>query len=351
MRLNPGLHVTYVRGGQLQIGSGRNHQVFPYCDSRLENFVELLRAGVPDGDEVAAAAQCELTPSEIDDLIAALQPCMIPFDPSTGSVPGYTADLLRDDMAVRWADRPTASPDTLLERRRTATVQVAGLGRIGSMAAQELVDAGVGQLVVWDPRPVTVADLGPVYRPADLGRPRAAALARSLEPQDQRYRVWPAVDGDPLRLQADMTLQVTRGAADLKTVADARAADHPLLPVIARDDDIIIGPWVDPNRPGCPQCWQLWTTGPDDHDALRAWALMDEGAGWEDRTRSAAAGTLAALQILARIDTNADPDANSTIPTTHAVRATRLSGSGEVEPFVVRPHPECGCQFAFAAML
>ena len=59
-------------------------------------------------------------------------------------------------------------------------VQVDGLGPTGTAVAALLASAGVGRLALTDPRPVLPEQLGHGLVSADVGRPRAEALAQRL---------------------------------------------------------------------------------------------------------------------------------------------------------------------------
>ncbi|MEV5547550.1 ThiF family adenylyltransferase [Streptomyces sp. NPDC052309] len=63
-----------------------------------------------------------------------------------------------------------------------ATVVLAGAGALGNTVAQTLALAGVGRLVVCDPDVVAVSNLSrcPLFRAADVGRPKARVVAEAL---------------------------------------------------------------------------------------------------------------------------------------------------------------------------
>ncbi|MET9732499.1 ThiF family adenylyltransferase [Streptomyces sp. NPDC006458] len=67
-------------------------------------------------------------------------------------------------------------------RLADATVVLAGAGALGNAVAQSLALAGVGRLVVADPDTVAVGNLSrcPLFRPCDVGRPKARVLAEAL---------------------------------------------------------------------------------------------------------------------------------------------------------------------------
>lgn len=68
------------------------------------------------------------------------------------------------------------------KRLADATVVLAGAGALGNTVAQTLALAGLGRLVVCDPDTVAVSNLSrcPLFRAADVGRPKARVLAGAL---------------------------------------------------------------------------------------------------------------------------------------------------------------------------
>lgn len=353
MRLNPGLHVVHAGGGILQIGTGGRALLLQDCDDRMADLMERLTVGVPDGHELSAALDCGLALGAAQPLLGLLRRVLVPLGPSAGSFVGHAQDLLADDQAAAWArsrgvsertesaERP--SPELLVQRRGEATVQVIGLGRTGAALAQVLASAGIGQLLLHDPQPVTVADLGTAYRSADLGRVRSVALSRRLDPEERGLLAWPTATSGPVELQGDLTVAVSRGAVDRGLIAEARASDHPVLTVVARDDDLLVGPWALPGSAGCPECWELDAAGRDLPGVDRYEALARDRAGWEETSMAAAAGALAAAQVLARVD---EPGAEpGQVGTMH-----RFTGDGHVQSRPVSPHEDCACAWNTALL-
>lgn len=79
-------------------------------------------------------------------------------------------------------ERHTLIPGWDQRRLAGATVVLAGAGALGNTVAQALALAGLGRLVVCDPDTVAVSNLSrcPLFRPADVGRPKARVLAEAL---------------------------------------------------------------------------------------------------------------------------------------------------------------------------
>lgn len=348
MRLNPGLHVVHAGGGVLQIGTGGRTLLLQDGDDRTADLVDRLARGVPDGQELAAARACGLSADDSQSVLGLLRAVLVPVSASQGSSRGHAQDLLAEDRAAAWArtlgcGEGTAfaerhSPELLVQRRGAATVQVVGLGRTGAALAQVLASAGIGQLLLHDPQPVTVGDLGTVYRSADLGRVRSVALSRRLDPEERGLLAWPTAASGPVELQGDLTVAVTRGAVDRGLIAEARASDHPVLTVVARDDDLLVGPWTLSGSPGCPECWELDAAGRDISGVDRYEALARDQAGWEETSMAAAAGAVAAAQVLALVDT---PDAALDQGRT----MHRFTGDGHVQSRPVSAHEDCACSW------
>jgi molybdopterin/thiamine biosynthesis adenylyltransferase/proteasome lid subunit RPN8/RPN11 len=131
-----------------------------------------------------------------------------------GGDPGEAAAALGDALLARGAG-------LLSPALRERTVLVAGLGSVGSYVAEQLARSGVGGLTLLDPEAVEAANLSrTAYAAADVGRPKADALARRL------LAVAPALRVSPHRAAVD---DLTPGELD----ALVRGAD---LVVAATDD-------------------------------------------------------------------------------------------------------------------
>jgi hypothetical protein len=86
--------------------------------------------------------------------------------PGDGVADARTLGMLRADGAGL----------TTLADRAAATVAITGLGRLGAALALLLAAAGVGRLVLHDPQPVQMTDIGPgAHGERDVGAPRGAA--------------------------------------------------------------------------------------------------------------------------------------------------------------------------------
>ncbi len=151
-------------------------------------------------------------------------------------------------------------PATLEE----TTALLIGAGAIAGPAALALAGAGVGRLLIVDPAGVTQPDLAaqPAFVEADLGRPRAEALAARVA------ALFPATAAEPLvaRLSADaaaatalaarstLVLQASPDAAEAFAANDAAmAAGKPLVHggVLALSAQLLS---VRPGETGCLRC-------------------------------------------------------------------------------------------------
>ncbi|WP_168199768.1 ThiF family adenylyltransferase [Citricoccus sp. SGAir0253] len=339
MRLNPGLSLVRLAEDTVQVGSGSRSTQLSGCTPAVMAFLDRLAAGIPDDGEREAVRTCGLDPAEARELVSMLEGFLHRQSSPPGPGAGHAADVLAQDLAAALAVEPGPVDSAeraadLLDRRRRAGVQVLGLGRTGAAVARSLAAAGIGRLVLWDRAEVATADLGTGYLPGDLGRIRPVALARRIDDVGLDPVVLPLTTPLPPGPGADATVVVTRGAVDPESLALARAADHALLPVVVRDDDVLVGPWCAPAATGCPGCWDLAAAATDPLRPARTEALLAAGAGREDLTLALAAGALAARRVLQWVDTGA-VDAGTVL---HL-----QAGTGRVDTLHVPAHPGCAC--------
>ncbi|MGE3288171.1 MAG: ThiF family adenylyltransferase [Pseudonocardia sp.] len=142
-----------------------------------------------------------------------------PWDPSVPVRPQLRALVAtaRREAVAGATDRVEPLVGTLGWRH----VLVAGLGSVGSRIAEDLVRAGVGRLTLIDPETVAAPNLTrTVYRAADIGEPKPAALHRALV----------AINPSVRTTQVDRPL----GATDLA----ATFADETVDLVVAATDDL-----------------------------------------------------------------------------------------------------------------
>ncbi|NUL46333.1 hypothetical protein F7P69_14175 [Cellulosimicrobium funkei] len=359
MRLDPGLTLIKISEDTVQIGSGTRSTQLSGCSAPAIAYLQRLVDGIPQGQEADTARWCGLDPADARDLESSLDAFLRWHEPHPRAGAGHAADVLADDLALALAldavpigTGGTDGADSadgadgaqgaealerlseVLDRRRGIQVQILGLGRTGSVIAQVLTAAGIGRLAVWDPQVVTAADLGTAYRAPDLGRSRPVALGRRIDNAGLGTVVLPLTSPVCPGPGGDLTISVTRGAADYDYIALARTADHPVLPVVMRDDDALIGPWFVPGQGRCPLCWDHAARDADPDRSRRTAALLEHRAGREDVAVATTAGALAARQVVRWAETGTAPAG--------AVLHVRGDGS-RVDTLTVATHPECGC--------
>ena len=143
-----------------------------------------------------------------------------------------------------------------------STALVLGAGCLGGPAALVLAGAGVGRLLLADGAIVGPADLSaqPALAEADVGRPRAVALAARLAQLFPEVAVEPVhapLDGPAaaaLVAQAEVAVHATADAAVAFAASDAAvAAGRPLVHggVLALSAQVLT---IVPGRTGCLRC-------------------------------------------------------------------------------------------------
>lgn len=268
MRIDPRTARVRVGDGQVQLGNGPDAVVVDVRPRGVRTLLAELAAGThgtPAQAVPALSRRCGLPEAEVEALLDGLAPVL--------EHPGRQAG----------PPLPTA-------------VHVDGLGPTGAAVADLLAAAGVARIGLTDGRPVVPGQLGHGLITADVGRPRAVALAQRLgergvtaAPCPQARRRW----------YGTATVLVTEGAWDVDRLARAQTARHPVLPVVLRDEDTLVGPWSAPDTPGCPLCWERWAEQEDPLRAARTAALRRAEAGRETVARAhRTAGTV--LETLRR---------------------------------------------------
>jgi bacteriocin biosynthesis cyclodehydratase domain-containing protein len=251
-----------------------------------------------------------------------------------GGAPGDGPTEARRDAAA--ADAPvlgalqaSGGGHAVVAARARRTVAVTGLGRIGAAVSLHLATAGVGRLVLGEPSPVQVTDLGlGTYAAQHVGLPRAEALQarlREVAPQAQVL-----ADGVP-----DVAVLVESWVAAPGRYARLLAQGVAHLPVVVREADVVVGPFVLPGVTACARCADLHRADADPAWPTLAAQLRRVAEAPQETTLTAAAAALAAAQVLAHLD-GLRPAATGVlleVALPEAVpRAVRLE-----------PHPRCGC--------
>jgi hypothetical protein len=231
----------------------------------------------------------------------------------------------------------------VLRRRARATVAVVGLDRVGTAVAVTLAASGVGTLQVEDAGEVRAGDVGAGVSAADVGRARAEVVPELLRGLAPGVRVRRPGQSSP-----DVVVTVAAGATDPGTALDLLGADVAHLPVVVREADAAVGPFVVPTVPGgdappqpCVRCVDLHRAAVDP-----AWPVVlaqltarprpgTATAPGAPAVLSAVTGGLAAAEVLAHLDGHAP----------RTLGAQYEIPLPEVEPRLRRwaAHPDCGC--------
>jgi hypothetical protein len=332
--LRPGTAVLDRGGGQVQLATdGRwalvvdgleAHEVRWLCAMPARRHVSLDRT----------ARRHQVTAARLTQITALLSDCGFLVRP-----PRTTPDVLAvtggaADAPALSALRPDGNGMVTLARRATARVGIVGLGRIGALLATHLAAAGVGTLVLDDPGPVQVTDLGlGPYGQDDVGHRRAerltAALGRDF-PRIAARAAWQ--EHAPPSAVVVVSDHVDRPESFVRLMSLEVA--H--LSVVVGEADVRLGPFVLPGTTACVACRHR-----DAADADPAWprlsAQLRELPGGRPRETVLAvtAAALATGQVLAHLDGGRPAlcDAVATVRLPDAVPRLRTLAA----------HPDCGC--------
>jgi len=284
------------------------------------------------------AAGWGLDPSHVADMLDQLAGLGMLEDADltrTGGLGDLDRDRLAPDLAaLSLARRDPGGAHAALARRRQASVVVEGGGRLGAAVAALVAAAGVGQVRIDDPRPLSAADLGPCGPGVDaLGSPRAEAALAAVRRSAPATRP----DAGPAAVTVLADEEVLRPARHAQL--SAQGATH--LAVTTLGGGAVVGPLVRPGRSPCRRCVDLH--------------LADFDGGWPrlmaqlssppaptapcDVVLATAAAALAARLVLDQLDAGAVPGPGPAL--------VWVFGAGEPTPSqrAYGFHPACGCQW------
>ena len=349
MQLRQGLRVLRRAADEVQVGLDPRWAV-RVAGLTPERADRLLRAGDRRVDDALPAAA-------LDALGAAglLRPA--------GARPRPVRPDLRPEALAHGLAREDGDGVGAVRRRARSTVAVLGLGRAGAAVAGTLALAGVGTLVLVDPRAAAPghpalagrgrggaagaggAEAGAAGAGSGARTPdRAAAVAETLRgaAPGARVRTAPGPAGllaDP----PDVVVTVATDVPDPATALTLLGADLPHLPVVTREADALVGPFVRPAAAGsdplpCLRCLDLHRAAADP-----TWpVVLAQLAGPRPRAAAeppaalaAVTGGLAAAEVLAHLDggTPRTLGAQYEIPVPSVAPRLRRWAA----------HPECGC--------
>jgi len=156
-------------------------------------------------------------------------------------------------------------------RLKSATVFIAGLGGLGSISAQYMAAAGVGELIIADHDRVSLSNLNRqiLHRTADLDWPKTASARKKLSALNPECRIRPvamAITGDnaaTLIAGADLVLDATDNLATrLHLNRAAMSRGIPFIYGGIDGFDGMVSSFV-PGETGCLECIFTDSAGKD----------------------------------------------------------------------------------------
>jgi ThiF family len=260
----------------------------------------------------------------------ATRPAALPTPATTTESARIAADL----AALGLRHRLPGGGQRAWERRGQRSVQVIGLGRVGTAVARTLAASGVGTVVPVDPALVGHTDLSPGgYRPKDLGRRRQDATCeaiRELTPDVHyagSYRPWwdLVVVAPADRHPVDVLLGLTReGTAHLL--------------VETWPDRAGLGPLVIPDRSPCTHCRDLARTEQDP-----GWPMVLAQLGRTDRPGARNGDTAVSGLVAAQAVLHALAYLDGSTPSSVSGCLEYPLPFGEPVRIDLSFHPACGC--------
>ncbi|WP_434056527.1 ThiF family adenylyltransferase [Georgenia sunbinii] len=229
-----------------------------------------------------------------------------------------------------WSRATGADVAPTLAHRTTTTVGVLGLDRVGLALAGILAAAGVGTILVEDPRRVRRDELGTGYLAADVGHRRADRARAALRSAHPHLRLSAAPGTRP-----DLVVLVEQDVSDPVRQRPLMREDVDHLLVVSREVDVVVGPLVTPGRGSCGRCVDLHRTDADDRWPALATQLLGAARRGVETTSAVVAAGLAAGQVLAHLDGRPV----STASTSLLVDPRRPVPRTQQWPL----HPQCGC--------
>jgi len=329
-QLKPGVRRLWRDTHTLQVGHRAEHAVLVDTDN---DAVWALLASM-DGQHTLGdlLAITHLPAHDLATLLTELAAAGLLDDaalssrPLTGVSTARRAQLQPEHDAAVWAASDPGDGARAFQQRRTAVVEVRGLGRIGASIALLLHAAGLGTLLLRDDAPVVQEDVAPsAHRLVDVSRTRQHAL-RDRIPAGRR-----AASRHP-----DLVVLADSGRRDHPTAALSLVrADLPHLLVHVVEGVGHVGPLVIPGVSSCLRCSDLHRA---DRDALWpavAAQLVDDPHETASVVMTSSVASLAASNILQWLGTHrcALVDGELVVsPPDHLTRRRHLP-----------PHPSCGC--------
>jgi len=262
-----------------------------------------------------------------------------------------------------------------------AQVVIDGVDALGIQLTDAIAAAGVGAVFLCDLRPVLPHDVHPGgFHTDDVGRVREQAALHRLRPRHPMAKLRagregiagaalpPARDPAPPHAQpphgrsphgvyapqlraahpgsgaeavaATLAVLVAHGAVEPRRVRPYARRETPVLPIVVRELDVVIGPLLHAGGP-CVRCLHLTLTDEDPRWPAVATQLASETNPGIDPVVIHLAAALAAHQVIAISDER---------PAAVVGRSLHVDGAHPVPRHRAwQAHPRCGCQLAHLA--
>lgn len=346
MHINRRLQIFERSGHCMQFGVGEQSIVLDGLTDPDKKLLRLLMEGT-DKQGPVLAGECGLLPARAQYLLQLLDPVLI-YPAESTALSGLRSDRLGPDVQ-QWSAAYEQDAAPLMERRSRAAVRIAGLGRTGSVIAQALAAAGIGTLLLEDEHRVKACDVGAgSHRLCDIGMTRTAAVRRQIHHIDPTIQAHPIstanTDGKDRSFSLDLVISVSNDVTDDRLLAELMHHEHPHLPVVLRDHDVLIGPLVVPGETACSECIDRHRADQDPQwldicRTMRQRAAARDSTGPEESALALSAAGSAVLQSLLLIDGVNRPSGWSSV-----VQLRAADGSSTAQGYT--PHPGCGCMEA-----
>ncbi|MFV0461328.1 MAG: hypothetical protein ACK5MT_21445 [Actinomycetales bacterium] len=328
LRLHPDLVIAWRGPDVVQIGLDEDGLLLAPVDAGFRPLLQALRDGRLTARGLhRLARRAGITPGAVHDLLTELRRVGALLDPAPHLPAGH--DLAALDAAARAAalDYPGSGGWPVLDRRRAATVLLAGVTAVTSDLARALLAAGVGRVLILDDRKVQREDLG--HNGFDLHHVGHSRSRSVIEAVPGVAVGWPAADTDLVIIAAD-------GHLPAEDADDYLRLDRAHLAVLLRERDAVVGPLVLPGRTCCLRCLEVYRVEKDPHWGMVAAQACQHRFRGRDRLLLARVTSVAVAEALMALDA-------LTLPLT-AGRTVEVSTRSPVPVVRAWPtHPRCGC--------
>ena len=327
--LLPGLPRIWRTPHTLQLGLDPAHAVLlDLPEPRAARLLDLLDGSRSERHALAQAGQLGLLPDEAAALLHTLRAAGLVVPAGNLFPPAMPARLTAEAAALAFAAAPT--PARTLRRRAAAQVVVTGPSRLAAGVAVALAAAGTGHVhpdlagVVTRHEPPG----GPLTA-ADVGRPRAHAVAAAIEQVAPETRTRPVRRG-----AASLVIQLGHDHPATAPPTTGGHRSRPHLTAAIREGVVIVGPLVLPGGTPCPNCIAL-------HRA-------DRDATWPQSTPEPVpaavepCGVATLLAAVAYITAEALTHLDEGTPETLGAEVA-VTAPGHTRRRTWPTHPSCGC--------